>query len=117
MFQKFVVLLCLLSFFPAAVSAQELAQLNTAQPALELKAEQTAPASINLSAPMPKDEVLVLAANHVQSDQQSAKMTEERPRKTHTGLTFGEFVDVHFGDYRWIWWAAAVGGIVAIHAF
>lgn len=113
MFRKLVVLLCLLSFFPAAASAQDLAQLNAAQPALEMNADQTLPASINLSAPMPKDEVLVLAAN----DQQSAKMTEERPRKTHTGLTFGEFVDVHFGDYRWIWWAVAVGGIVAIHAF
>ena len=111
MFRKFIVLICLLSFFPAAAGAQELALLDKAQPALEMTSGQTQPAPINLSAPMPKDEAFVVAAN----DYQSTKMTEERPRKTHTGLTFQEFVDVHFGGYRWVWWAAAVAGIVAIH--
>ena len=111
MFRKLIVLICLLSFFPAAAGAQDLALLNTAQPAQELTTAQTQPTSMDLSAPMPKDEAFVVAAN----EYQSAPVTEARPRKTHTGLTFQEFVDVHFGGHRWVYWALAVAGIVAIH--
>jgi hypothetical protein len=28
----------------------------------------------------------------------------------------GNFWDVHFGGYRWVWWALAGAGLIAIHA-
>jgi len=28
-----------------------------------------------------------------------------------------DFWEIHFGGYRWVWWAAAVGAIVGLHAF
>ena len=28
----------------------------------------------------------------------------------------GDFWDVHFGGYRWAWWALAGAGLIAIHA-
>ncbi len=28
----------------------------------------------------------------------------------------GDFWDIHFGGYRWAWWALAGAGLIAIHA-
>lgn len=109
MFRKFAILACLISFSPAAVGAQDVALLANAQPVQERAAEPARP--VNL---MPSEEraLTLLAANEVQGIQGGQ---EQRPKKTHTGLTFKEFCEVHFGEYRWVYWAAAVAGIVAIH--
>ncbi|WP_129125481.1 hypothetical protein [Geomonas oryzae] len=102
MLKKSAILVCIISMVPAAAGAQEVTTLAQAQPAEE------APATVNL---MPRENRtgVVLAANDVQGTR------EERPKKTHTGLTFKEFCDVHFGEYRWVYWVGAVAAIVAIH--
>lgn len=113
MFKRFIVLLCLMSFWPAAVGAQELAALKESSPVAVAQTTTDQPArEVDLSIPVALQKATVLAAN----ESRAAQVGEsERPRKTHTGLTFQEFVDVHFGDYRWIWWAGAAAVLVAIH--
>ena len=113
MFRKLTVFVCLLSFSPAAAGAQELALLAGSQPALVQSTDREQVREINLTPPVYKlAAATVVAANEHQGHQ----MTEaQRPRKTHTGLTFQEFADVHFGEYRWIYWVGAVAAIVALH--
>lgn len=108
MFKKIAILACLVSFAPAAAGAQDVALLANAQPAQQSTEAQK---TVNL---MPREDrsATVVAANDVRGTQPAG---EERPRKTHTGLTFKEFCDVHFGEYRWVYWVGAVAAIVAIH--
>ncbi|MBU5637518.1 hypothetical protein KOM00_12345 [Geomonas sp. Red69] len=108
MLKKLAILVCLASFAPAAAGAQEVA------PLLNQPAQQAAPMqkSVNLM-PREEREATVVAVNDAQGTTQGA--TEERPRKSHSGLTFKEFCDVHFGEYRWVYWVGAVAAIVAIH--
>lgn len=108
MFKKIAILACLVSFAPAAAGAQEVALLVNAQPAQQsIEVEK----SVNL---MPREDrtVTLVALNDVQGTPQAG---EQGLRKTHTGLTFKEFCDVHFGEYRWVYWVGAVAAIVAIH--
>ncbi len=106
MFKKLAILVCLVSFAPAAAGAQDVALLANAQPAQQSEA----PRALNL---MPSQEpaVTLVAANDIQG--QPAQ--EQGARKTHAGLTWKEFCEVHFGEGRWIYWAGAVAAIVAIH--
>ena len=113
MFRKLTILVCLISFFPAAVGAQDLAPLKLTPPAVERTLDQQSAREIDLSLPVARQQALtVLAGNDTQGTQPVAS---ERPRKTHTGLTFEEFCEVHFGEYRWIYWVGAAAIIVAIH--
>ncbi|GFO69891.1 hypothetical protein GMLC_34700 [Geomonas limicola] len=113
MFKRLIVLLCLVSFCPAAVGAQDLAPLKESLPAAVAQTSTDQPArEVDLSIPVALQKATVLAANEARGSQLAEP---ERPRKTHTGLTFQEFVDVHFGDYRWVWWAGAAAVLVAIH--
>ena len=108
MYRKLTVFVCLVSFCPAAAGAQELALAVNAQPVQEQPATSEPAKEINLVPPLER-----LAAN----DQQMTKSAEEqRPRRTHTGLTFKEFCEIHFGEYRWIYWVGAAAVLVAIHA-
>lgn len=114
MFRNLTVLICLISFSPVAAGAQELAVLAAAtQPAVEQPAKDGAGRAVDLSLPVQKEAPPpLLAAN----DRQAGEPADApRPHKTHTGLTFREFVDVHFGEYRWIYWVGAVTGIVLLH--
>jgi hypothetical protein len=112
MLRKLTVLVCLVSFFPAVAGAQDLAQLANAQPAVVQSAEREGVREVDLSLPAERVTANLMAANDVQG---SPRAEEQRPRKTHTGLTFREFVDVHFGEYRWIYWVGAAAALVAIH--
>ncbi|QXE91992.1 hypothetical protein [Geomonas subterranea] len=107
MLKKIAILACLLSFAPAAAGAQDVALMVNQQPAQQSEALK----NVNL---MPREErsTTVVAANDVQGTVAAA---EERPKKSHSGLTFKEFCDVHFGEYRWVYWVGAVAAIVAIH--
>lgn len=109
MFKKLTMLICLISFFPAASGAQEAAILLRGQPAHEQATEPGK--TVNLM-PTKDPSATLVAANDVQGGQPAQ---EQRPRKTHTGLTFKEFCDVHFGEGRWIYWAGAVAALVALH--
>lgn len=106
MIKKLAILVCLVSFAPAAVGAQDVALIANAQPVQQSET----PRALNL---MPSEEraVTMVAANDIQG--QPAQ--EQQARKTHTGLSWKEFCDVHFGEGRWIYWAGAVAAIVAIH--
>lgn len=106
MFKKLAILVCLVSFAPAAAGAQDVALLANAQPAQQTEA----PRALNLM-PTQDRAVTLVAANDIQG--QPAQ--EQGARKTHTGLTWKEFCDVHFGEGRWIYWAGAVAAIVALH--
>jgi len=112
MFKKLTILVCLVSFFPAAVGAQDLAVLKQSPLAAERTTELQPAREIDLSLPAARQAATVLAANDAQGSQTAAA---ERPRKTHTGLTFEEFCEVHFGEYRWIYWVGAAAVLVAIH--
>lgn len=109
MFRKLVVLACIVSFCPAAAGAQDAALLLRSQPGQEQAAEPSK--AVNLM-PARDPAVTLVAANDVQGVQAAQ---EQRPRKTHTGLTFKEFSEVHFGEGRWIYWAGAVAALVLLH--
>jgi len=113
MFRKLTILVCLISFCPAAVGAQDLAVLKQSSPAIERTAEQNPAREIDLSLPVARQQAATILA---QNDTQGAQaVATERPRKSHTGLTFEEFCEVHFGEYRWIYWVGAAAAIIAIH--
>jgi hypothetical protein len=112
MFKNVTVIVCLVSFFPAAVGAQELAVLNqNPQPVVQAVDRQPA-REVNLSIPVARQVAAVVAQNDTE---QAPAVAAERPKKTHTGLTFQEFCEVHFGEYRWIYWVGAAAILVAIH--
>ncbi len=46
------------------------------------------------------------------TDQQAAGSMQ----KGNSGDCCGGFWEVHFGGYRWAWWALAGAGLIAIHA-
>ncbi|MBJ6750255.1 hypothetical protein [Geomonas anaerohicana] len=107
MLKKIIILACLVSLFPAVAGAQDVAFMVNQLPA------QQAPTQKNVNL-MPREEsaTTLVAANDVQG---AAGVAEERPKKSHSGMTFKEFCDVHFGEYRWVYWVGAVAAIVAIH--
>jgi hypothetical protein len=111
MFKKLTIIMCLLSFCPAAVGAQELAALQQSAPVAEQSGVVQVAKEVDLSLPAARQAATIMAANDVQG----TGVASERPRKTHTGLTFQEFCEVHFGEYRWIYWVGAAAVLVAIH--
>jgi hypothetical protein len=113
MFRKLTILVCLISFCPAAVGAQDLTTLSQSPVVIERTADPQAAREVDLSLPAARlQAATVLAQNDPQGAQGAAT---ERPRKSHTGLTLEEFCEVHFGEYRWIYWVGAAAILVAIH--
>ena len=111
MFRKLTILVCLVSFCPAAAGAQDLALIVNSQPAVEGAAGREEAREVNLTPSMDRLSAVVAA-----NDQQGNQMVEvQRPKRTHTGLTMREFCEVHFGEYRWVYWVGAVAAIVALH--
>ena len=112
MLRKLTIFVCLISFCPAAAGAQELALVVNAPPALEQTAQREPVRELNLMPQLERKAATVVAAN----EPQVSPMPEmQQPRRTHTGLTFKEFCEIHFGGHRWIYWAGAAAALVAIH--
>ena len=114
MFRKLTVIMCLISFIPAAVSAQG---LTTAAPQLSAVGSEksTLPVQdVNLSLPAERSESVLMAAAETSQGTAmgSAPARKSESRSSHS---WDNFVDVHFGDYRWVWWAAAAAILVGIH--
>ena len=111
MFRKFVVLVCLLSFTPAAFGAQQLAGISGSPLTAVRQAEtpQLKAAPLQL---LPSEKVLV--AENLNTGE---ALKIEEPKKAKPGLTFGEWANIHFGDYRWAWWAGGAAVLVGLHAF
>jgi hypothetical protein len=110
MLRKLTIIACFLSFSPVAAGAQELAVLVNSQPAQQSPATLQPAREVDLSPPAAR-QATVVAANDLVGNTSA----EQRPRKTHTGLTFQEFCEVHFGEYRWIYWVGAAAIIIGIH--
>lgn len=112
MLRKLAFIVCLVTFLPIAAGAQDLVALSSVTPAPVQTEERLLPKED--PAQSVKDSRIILAARDA-SDTAGARDLSERPKKTHSGLSFRDFVDVHFGDYRWVWWALAAGVLVGIH--
>jgi hypothetical protein len=115
MLRNLVILVTLISFCPVAVGAQEAALRVKQQAPEQSAATAAAPPDLNVPVRAEKAAPKLLVAENDQSSPAAA----EAPRqpKTHTGLTFKEFCEVHFGEYRWVYWVGAVGAIVLFHVF
>ena len=117
MFRKLIVVFCLISFAPAAVSAQGLVQV--AAPVADVApAAEKAPlpgGELNLSLPAERSAALLMAAAET-SQAVAMENAPEQKRESRSSHTWDNFVDVHFGGYRWVWWAGAAAVLIAIHA-
>jgi len=58
-----------------------------------------------------KQEGILIAAQD-KTDQQAASSAQ----KSSDHDCCGGFWEIHFGGYRWAWWALAAAGLIAIHA-
>ncbi len=116
MLRKLTIVLCLISFAPAAVSAQGLTAI-AAPPAAVLPAtEKTMPPGqeINLSLPAERSAAVLLAAAET-SQGAAVGNSPEQKRESRRAHSWDNFVEVHFGDYRWVWWAGAAAVLIGIH--
>jgi hypothetical protein len=117
MFRKLIVILCLVSFTPAAVTAQVLSAVAAPPVSTGSATERSAQPSrdLNLSLPAETSTALLLAAAETQQGTAMAAAPEQKcvSRSSHS---WDNFLEVHFGGYRWVWWAGAVAILVAIHA-
>jgi hypothetical protein len=118
MLRKITVLICLLSFAPAAVNAQGIAALAASPVPVE---SATAPATVlpgqtlNLSLPAAQSDVILMAAADT-SQSPATTSAPEQKKSQHSSFNWGNFAEVHLGDYRWVWWVGAAAALIAIHA-
>lgn len=117
MFRKLIVVLCLVSFAPAAVSAQGVVSVAAPSAAAVSAAEKALPSggALNLSLPAERSAALLLAAAET-SPAPAMEKAPEQKQESRSSHSWDNFVDVHFGGYRWVWWAGAAAILVAIHA-
>ena len=118
MLRKLTVFICLLSFAPAAVNAQGIAALVASPVAVEsaTAAATTLPGqALDLSLPAVRSEVVLMAAAETSQGAATAPAPEQK-KSEHSSFNWGNFAEVHLGDYRWVWWAGAAVALIAIHA-
>ncbi len=103
--KKFVSTLLLILLIPSLVlggqSIPDLTQIPT-----------TKNTEISTNNPEPQQNIQL--AHVTDADKQALRCPEEATSKK--GHTWDNFWYVHFGDYRWAWWALAGGVLIAIHA-
>lgn len=118
MLRKLTVFICLLSFAPAAVNAQGIAALAASPVAVE-SATAPAPAlpeqAMDLSLPAARAEVVLMAAADTSQGSATASAPDQK-KSQHSSFNWGNFAEVHLGDYRWVWWVGAAAALIAIHA-
>jgi len=116
MLRKLTIVLCLISFAPAAVSAQGLTAVAAPQAAVAPATEKnmTPVGEINLSLPAERSAALLLAAAETEQGTATGNSPEQK-RESRRAHSWDNFVDVHFGDYRWVWWAGAAAILIGIH--
>ena len=115
MLRKLLVVICLITFAPAAVGAQGMADAAVPQPsAVRVAADAPLAGDIDLSLPAASSRAVLLAA----ADSPQAMASDNAPEhrsESRSNHSWDNFVDVHFGGYRWVWWAGAAAILVAIH--
>jgi hypothetical protein len=118
MLRKLTVLICLLSFAPAAVNAQGIAAI-AASPVAAESAIQTSPVpenAVNLSLPAESSAKMLMAAADTSQSAAMAGTPENKKSSHQSSFNWGNFGEVHLGGYRWVWWVGAAIALVAIHA-
>ncbi len=118
MFRKLSVLICFLSFAPVAVNAQGITTF--AAPTNYFESTST-PSSqpeggLNLSLPTERTVTVLMAATETSQGIAMASPVENKKEVQRSSFNWGNFAEVHLGDYRWVWWAAAGVALIAIHA-
>ncbi len=115
MLRKLTVFICLISFAPAAVNAQGIV-VGTASPvAVESSVAPAPERTMDLSLPAARSEVVLMAAADTSQGAATAPAPEQK-KSEHSAFNWGNFAEVHLGDYRWVWWAGAAVALIAIHA-
>lgn len=113
-FACLVLLSFLLTLLPASVLANPASEpegsTNTTATGQHLAG--LAPSSMLAAQYVPSAEGDILVVAH------AAGGSHENPaaEKVKQESCCGDFWDVHFGGYRWAWWALAGAGLIAIHA-
>jgi len=118
MLRKLMVLVCLVSFVPAAASAQVITAVTapSATPESAIAAPTTPAAGVNLSLPAERSTAVLMAAAETSKDAAVTSAPEQKTEARRSSFNWGNFAEVHLGDYRWVWWAGAAVALVAIHA-
>ena len=115
MLRKLMVLICLVSFVPAAASAQGIvAAPSAAESAIAAPAQSGA--GVNLALPAERSAAVLMAAADTSKEATAAAAPEQKAEARRSSFNWGNFAEVHLGDYRWVWWAGAAVALVAIHA-
>ncbi|NTV49995.1 MAG: hypothetical protein HGB32_07085 [Geobacteraceae bacterium] len=117
MLRKLTVLICLLSFAPAAVNAQGIATVAAPPASIESSSVPSAqPAqALNLSLPAENTAAVLMAAAETSQGAAMASAPENK-KEAQRSFNWGNFTEVHLGGYRWVWWAGAAVALIAIHA-
>jgi hypothetical protein len=115
MLRKLMVLICLVSFVPAAASAQGIvAAPSAAESALAVPTQLGG--GIILSLPAERSAAVLMAAADTSKEATAATAPEHKTEAKRSSFNWGNFAEVHLGDYRWVWWAGAAAALIAIHA-
>lgn len=115
MLKKITVFICLLSFTPIAVNAQGIAAIAASPVAVESQAAGPSNSAMDLTLPAARSEVILLAAADTSQGAAAASAPEQK-KSQHSSFNWGNFAEVHLGDYRWVWWVGAAAALIAIHA-
>ena len=115
MLRKLTLLICLISFSPVAVGAQQLVAVAESQAAAGRATEQQLPArELNLSPPVEKVAAVFVSPGGNQNQSAPDQMSEPQ-KKERKGLTWSEWREIHWGGNRWLWWAGATVALIALH--
>jgi len=115
MLRKLMVFICLISFVPAAASAQGIVAAPSAAESA-IAAPTQSGGEVNLSLPAEMSAAVLMAAADTSKDATAAAAPEHKTEAKRSSFNWGNFAEVHLGDYRWVWWAGAAVALVAIHA-
>ncbi len=118
MFRKLTIVLCLISFVPAAVNAQVFTTASATPVAVASTVENAAPTGqqLNLLLAAEKSATVLVAAAGT-SENAATKAAPEQKKESHSSFNLSNFADVHLAEGRWIWWVGAAVVLVGIHAF
>lgn len=118
MLRKMIVLLCIISIVPASVSAEVFSAVAAAQSEVATAApgSSTQPGGeVNLMLSAEKSSSILLASAETPQGTTAGSSADQK-KESKSAFNWGNFAEVHLGDYRWIWWVGAAGALVAIHA-
>lgn len=109
MIKRITLYFCLCSFFPVAVGAQELSLQGKGGSLSDPAAAGSALQSDRALSPN-REERQTIALNE-------ATPTPAADREARKGDCGGlrNWAEIHWGGYRWIWWAGAAAALIGLH--